>query len=87
MPTPSIASTGHSNVEALRVITRPALVRAYGRAVFALLVGVALVVSVCIGVPVSLLPGVIRAGSPATHPRCSAPRQLTTGFIASLQAP
>jgi hypothetical protein len=80
--------------------------------------------SVCKGVPLSLLPGVIRAGFPCDPPgraeitltrpdlgervrveddeigdlstlnrawglqlpRCSAPAQLTTGFIANLQA-
>lgn len=46
-------ASGKAYVDALRVTTRPALVAAYGRAALAMLVGLALVLSVWKGLPVT----------------------------------
>ena len=46
-------ASGKVYVDALRVTTRPALVAAYGRAALAMLVGLALVLSVWKGLPMT----------------------------------
>ena len=61
-----MSRAGGASTEALRITTRPALVAACGRSALAALLGLALVVSVWKGLP--LTASVLAAGGPAEVP-------------------